>query len=381
MGRLGSASRAILLVSLPSLVLSILLLEVLARLFLPVSDVPATYFDPVLGNHFVPNQTGRYIKRHGAEVSAQYRINSDGWNSPHDYAFDKKANTFRIAVIGDSYVEALQVDYDKSYPALLEKKLNSLDERRCSFEVFSFGHSGASLMQYAAVLRAAVLPLQPDLLILNVVQNDLHESLTEFGRSDNWTIGRSLGSVEEVPPRLPSRLWLRRVARNSALIRYLVVNWDLPARIRILKDLMLGDLRRYEANVDVTAEPWQDESALEISVALVADRLAVSLAECRCPLLLVVDGNRTAIYEGNDPTKSKTYLVNRMMRKLAQASGSPLLDLTEVYERLWQDQRRRFESRADYHWNEYGHSVVARAILTKLLEEGLTASCLGGVLE
>ena len=37
----------------------------------------------------------------------------------------KMTKTFRIGVIGDSQIEALQVDYDKSFPYLMEKLLNS----------------------------------------------------------------------------------------------------------------------------------------------------------------------------------------------------------------------------------------------------------------
>jgi hypothetical protein len=43
----------------------------------------------------------------------------DGTALPIDYLSLKREDVKRIAVIGDSYIEAFQVDIDKSYPYVL----------------------------------------------------------------------------------------------------------------------------------------------------------------------------------------------------------------------------------------------------------------------
>ena len=50
-------------------------------------------------------------------IRANYKINANGWNSGYDrYEPKKTKGKYRIAVVGDSYVEAFQVDYNKRAP-------------------------------------------------------------------------------------------------------------------------------------------------------------------------------------------------------------------------------------------------------------------------
>ena len=95
-----------------------------------------------------------------------------GWNYPIDYypINDKKL----IAVIGDSYIEAFQVDVDKNYPFLLREKLKN------DYEVYAFGKSGAPLSQYLHISRYVNRHFDPDILIFNLVHNDFDESIQEL---------------------------------------------------------------------------------------------------------------------------------------------------------------------------------------------------------
>jgi hypothetical protein len=139
-------------------------------------------FDSILGNHFLPNQSGVYIKGLSSEVKGRYKINSHGWNSYHEYTYKKPDNCFRVAVIGDSYVEALQVDVDKSFLAIIEKYLTDKN-----IQVYNFGHSGASLSQYLNVLRYVIKKYSPNLVVCIIQPNDFLESFSDFGRKDNLT--------------------------------------------------------------------------------------------------------------------------------------------------------------------------------------------------
>jgi len=122
--RLGRALARVALLTVPSLLLLLLLFEVLARLVLPVSDVPDVRFDDELGNHFVADQRGVYVKGPRSEIRARYRINDDGWNAERDCVPAASFPGETIAVIGDSFVEAFQVDVDANFAARLEKSLD-----------------------------------------------------------------------------------------------------------------------------------------------------------------------------------------------------------------------------------------------------------------
>ena len=150
-------------ITLPTLVVLFLLLEVVFRFVIPASNPPLGYFDDdTLMMRLDPaspeglNTIGAFARQ-----PAKWRVNSYGWNSPIDYAEARTPGKKRIAVIGDSYIEALQVDIDQSYPALLHQRLAG------SAEVFAFGRSGASLSQYLHMSRYAAKTFDPDVLVLN----------------------------------------------------------------------------------------------------------------------------------------------------------------------------------------------------------------------
>ena len=73
-----------------------------------------------------------------------------------------------IAVIGDSYVEALQVKNKDAFHAILDKGLSSHD-------VYPIGISG-SLSQYIAFSRYAAEQFSPKLFVFLIIENDFDES-------------------------------------------------------------------------------------------------------------------------------------------------------------------------------------------------------------
>ena len=115
---------------------------------------------------YVPNQVGTY--RVKDEIAASFQINENGWNSRWPHYENEKDNTQgRICIIGDSYVEALQVDFGKSLAERLEDYLAP-----SSIQVYRFGLSGAALSHYLYMLRNEVSQYSPDMVIINLVHND-----------------------------------------------------------------------------------------------------------------------------------------------------------------------------------------------------------------
>ncbi|HEV7700344.1 MAG TPA: hypothetical protein VGO43_08965, partial [Pyrinomonadaceae bacterium] len=63
--------------------------------------------DEALGYRLIPNMSGWYTR----EGRSFVEINSDGFRDV-EHTVAKPDGTYRIAVVGDSYVEALQVERD-----------------------------------------------------------------------------------------------------------------------------------------------------------------------------------------------------------------------------------------------------------------------------
>jgi hypothetical protein len=96
------------------------------------------------------------------EGRAYVKVNSAGMRDV-ERTRAKPPGRLRVAVLGDSYTEAIQVDREKAYPALLEKHL---DRCRPGTEVLNFGVSGFGTAQQLLTLRAKVWDYAPDVVLL-----------------------------------------------------------------------------------------------------------------------------------------------------------------------------------------------------------------------
>lgn len=353
----------LLVLTLPALIVLVLILEIGVRWLFPVSDFPDTTFHPVLGNHFAPNQRGIFIRGPNREIRSEYRINSTGWNSPRDYRSAKPADTIRVAVIGDSFIEALHVDHDKSYPVLIENGFNKKSASKLSLEAYSFGHSGAQLAQYLNVLREVARDYRPDLVIINIVHNDFQESLTGYSRIDNLSLTRAAGGFKEIAPAPAGNLRTKRFLRNSALARYLILNLDIASKLGAARKILYGNLRRYEANVDVSGiDSLSENKTLGPLLRYLFTQYQKTLEPINGQLLLVVDANRGAIYSGKESPGSASRVLIGKTLETAGKLGIAAIDLTGVFRAAWERDQKKFEWEFDGHWNGYAHRVIADAV-------------------
>jgi hypothetical protein len=66
-----------------------------------------------------PGAEGILVQGGRREVASHYKINQQGINSLKDYT-TLDENKIDIAIIGDSYIQGLQVDVEKSIGRILE---------------------------------------------------------------------------------------------------------------------------------------------------------------------------------------------------------------------------------------------------------------------
>src|SRR5258708_8933818 len=119
----------------------LLIVEIVLR-FLPVNEglrvLPVNQTNPIL--RFTPNRTSVWSKGWDFSLVNRVRTNNYGFVSNIDY--DPLARSPLLAIIGDSYVEAAMVPYDKTSAARLAEKLRGLAR------VYTFASSGSPLSQY-----------------------------------------------------------------------------------------------------------------------------------------------------------------------------------------------------------------------------------------
>ena len=117
-----------------------------------------------------------------SEGESYIRINSAGLRD-REHTKTKPPNTLRIAILGDSYAEALQVSLKDTFWAVLERELT-----KCPYlggrqvEVINFGVSGYGTAQELMTLRHRVWDYSPDIVVLAVLTgNDVTDNLRSFG--------------------------------------------------------------------------------------------------------------------------------------------------------------------------------------------------------
>lgn len=156
-----------------SLVALLLLLELGFRL-LPVNEglrgLSVDEQNPVF--RFTPHRESVYSRGWNFSIVNRVRTNNYGFINDHDY--DPALTTPLLAVIGDSFVEAVMVPFAQTGVSRLADSVGAAGR------VYGFGTSGSSLSQYLAYARYVRDTFHPTALTVVIVGNDFDESLRTY---------------------------------------------------------------------------------------------------------------------------------------------------------------------------------------------------------
>jgi hypothetical protein len=115
-------------------------------------------------------------------------FNREGMRHDREYRMAKPPDTFRIAAIGDSFTEALQVQpQTHDYCSVVEHTLPvclALHGRKV--EVLNFGVYGFGTAQELNMLRRRVLQWAPDMVVLQFYLNDLDDNTRATDVAGSW---------------------------------------------------------------------------------------------------------------------------------------------------------------------------------------------------
>jgi hypothetical protein len=133
--------------------------------------------DPVRG---VAHRAGAqgWFRREGRQYIV---INREGFRD-REHPTVKPPGSYRIAVLGDSFTEALQVRLEDTFGAVLERELARCPGFRGRVvEVFNFGVSNYGTAQELITLRERVWATEPDLVLLAFFSgNDVRDNARDL---------------------------------------------------------------------------------------------------------------------------------------------------------------------------------------------------------
>lgn len=339
--------KALALYALLVVVVPFAILEGAFRL-LPVSSPPpiqpVTPAQPIA--HFPPHADYLYSAGWNFAIRSHKHTNNYGFNNIADYHPDE--TTPLLMVIGDSFVEAHEVDAGRSAAELLNTGL------RGAGRVYSIGLSGAALSQYLATAGYACATFHPQALAFVIIGNDFDESLLKY--SDEPQLhhfdaqGRLVLSGYELP-------LAKRVLRHSAFVRYVMLNLMSGARLNQIRRLLRG------APAVPTAQAANEDERLRDSQHAVDLFFEQLPARCNVSsVLFVIDALRPAIYSPQMLRVAEQGYEGRMRSYLAAEArrrGYEVLDMEPVFMARHARDGARFEFPTDKHWNALGQELVA----------------------
>lgn len=369
----AAAAGAVLLFAL-SLELGLRIAGIAPREYVP-GDIWARYRlnrpgETTLFCGYLPNSVKEF------EIPLHY--NSRGWrDDEHD--FEKPSGTYRILVVGDSFVDGKEVEFGKTFHQLLEKELN---ERRGgedpAVEVIALARGGIGTEHQIPMIRDEGLRYDPDLVILCFYTgNDVADNSPVLaGIRERWIRDIYTFRVSNVRVDYADRYL---IFRNSWVNRHLVDRLldhisahahryqpGVPEESFLSPDMGVFERGPYDP---VWEQAWRRSKgavleAREAARSAGAEFLVLIAHSARIPVQDPVV--QAALAEPRlDPEKPA-----RILREFCDAMDITRLDTYPVLRAHERATGEPYTWRYDPHWNETGHRIVADLLLNHL-ETGL----------
>jgi hypothetical protein len=393
-------SRKTLSINIGIFVISLCLLLVgleIGLAFLQINTKSYTRYIPNKGSTHVP---GAYFRISKEGFSEGY-FNSHGFRD-RERSYEKPPNTFRILVLGDSQVEALQVALEDTFTAILEKELNA-ESCKTRFEVLAFGLSGfGTAEEYMRYMNFGI-DYSPDMVILAVTTaNDIQDNSKflswedtreyfNFDEKGNLVLDRSLVDAYDSSLTLPKRLF-QALKRHSYLASLVSERWfllkQMLARERFEgahsgpenapRNTKLSEFSELNIYLPDMSPRWRE--AYQITKALIL-KLKSAVEKNGSKFVLVTLTNAEQVHPEQGEDFSKHYGLefdydqpNRILGEFAKQEVITTLQLMPTFRKYHTETGQYlhgFGSGTIGHWNERGHFLGAKEIHKFLTEKRL----------
>jgi hypothetical protein len=322
---------------------------------------PALEVHPTRAYGLIPN---RVTHLRYNDYDYVVRTNSLGLPGPAVTPTRATPATYRVLAVGDAFTMPEGLDYEDSYPALLQGALSHCGAT-VPVEVIDGGVTGYGPNEEGPEIRELAPLLRPNVIIYQFYVNEWSDILI-----DSASRRRSIGLV-------PGPLGRTSLLDRSQLATHLTEDYDAliagiegrPSWRQRWK--LLLDYYQRGPNRLYTTDNIARMTAFLTSIRDAAHGVGADLIIAFVPGAVQVSRRSDLAYVPrsgvpfSDPT---TYDLNRPLdelRPLAAAVGLPVLDLT--------DSLRRHEPQPVYfrdawHWNVQGHRAAAGALEATLAE-------------
>lgn len=360
---------------------SFMLLEVGVRM---LHLVPDRFWepDPLVGARLTPGSSGWWTQE-DREFVVPIQINSQGRRDV-ERDLTKRPGTFRILVVGDSFVEALQVPLESAFPRVLEHDFQT--DGHPNVEVLGAGVSGFGTASELLFFQEEGRRYQPDVVLLAFYPgNDVKNNSPTLEDRFKPIYGED-GSLQRVEGYVRAErggwsAWLPRseayvYARQMLLLRYPRVSDFLVRYGLVQPDVVRRAPERDGIPVDYgvyaaseTAE-WQDAwqrtdrllAALRQQVGASGARFAIVVLSTRDQ---VYPASWEQIQAATARMREQQWDLDAPQRRIAawcDAHDVPCLLLGPVFREVAGHNQEPLHYPREGHWTAAGHRLAAATI-------------------
>ena len=360
-----------------------------------------SHFNPYIADREVgfslrPDAEGWWRK----EGVTYVRINSQGMRD-REHAIAKPTDTVRIAVLGDSFAEALQVPMEKAFWAVMEPSLSKCAAPGLKVEPLNFGVSGFSTARELILLRQRVWQYSPDIVLLLVTtRNDVRDNsraLSPYANTALPYFDYRGGSLKLDDSRLQARsrsLYFRvKQSVTGKMVNWLHTHSRFLQLIDAAREAYQWGNKPTENKDSYPVEPGLDDEVFRAPVNddwkdawIVTEKLIVQMRDevkAKGAKFLVVTGS-SEIQVSPDASLRAAYMKrlgvdtlfypDLRIKALGDHEGFEVLTLApSLLEYATRNQvllHGSGETHGKGHWNETGHRVVSELIAQKLCQPG-----------
>lgn len=346
------------------IIVGLVLVEIGLRVFFwRQLQTEITMVDPFMGWHHQKNWKDIYsFEGHDVPVA----LNNRGLRRGQPVTLEKLPHTNRIIFVGDSMTAAFEVTEEKTFEALIERKLN--ERGRQKYEVLNAGVRGYGTDQCELWLTREGIHYQPDAVVYVFCHNDLFDNLKQRFKA-HYTIENG-----QMKLHLPDVAWLRR----RHFRKYLYIR-RLLRRLRPKSEPSFGLLETAEdrrarsewfqkvRSMDLHSNEWQLVSHLlqRMNDACRRNGARFYVTSVVMPmeyddrLLQRVGGNRQR--DGED-----AYRVHERLATLCQQHRIPFIETLPSFRQYYRKHGDYLWWKADNHYNEKGHALMAEVLYDSL---------------
>ena len=358
----------------------LLLLELVLRTtHLFGARLPCTERDPLIGYRFSPNHAYWYKAESDHPITG--RINKYGWRDK-DWALVKTPGTYRIAVLGDSFVEAFQVESDRTFLSLAAKRLTAKLDR--PVEMMNFGRSGFTQSEEFLVLQRDVARFRPDMvMVLFFPQNDIADIRRETAAEDyarpfyhltkDGRLSLVLSAVRNGTS-IRARL-VDASKHNSALVSLISEKRKKLRALPSRRQEGAGHGNGLKPYLTLTTRAPDSVFASNYRVNKALIRAMADLCKARRIRLMLVcvdiEGYRPEVearWRRLDPSVNVNFFEDDLAR-YAGSLGIEYVGLQRAFRRSYQESGTPLHFGTWGHWNPRGHELVADIMVRKLQAE------------